>query len=442
MPGEPAAPGNRHGWYAVAVLILVYTLSSVDRSILTLLVKPIKASLNITDTQISLLHGFAFAIFYTLLGVPIGRMADRGHRVRLIAVGVALWSLTTGLAGMARNFTQLFIARVGVGVGEATLGPAAYSLLSDYFKGAILTRVLSLYTSAMYIGIGLASIIGGTLIASVPALELPIVGHLEPWQSVFLLVGFPGLLFALLMLSVREPARTGLARGALAGQSIPIREVVRFLIERRAAYGFLTSGLAAYAMLWSGVSAWMPTFFSRSFGWTSAVVGLRFGLLVLIFGTLGIVSGGALSGWLRRRGRVDANLRLCMLSALLAWPLGMLAPQIESQVLCMAVFALFVFAAAMPWGCAAAAIQEITPNQMRGQVTALYFLAVNMAGIGFGSTVVALITDRVFHNELALRHSLSVVAAIAAPLAIILLAFARRPYMRCRDATSALATSN
>ena len=429
------------GWYAVAVLILIYTLSYIDRTILTLLVKPIRASLNISDTGVSLLGGFAFAIFYTLLGIPVGRLADRGNRVRLIAAGVALWSVMTGLAGLSRSFWQLFIARIGVGVGEAALGPSAYSMLSDYFKGAMLTRVLSLYSASVYIGVGLAAIIGGALIASVPALDLPMLGHLQPWQSVFLCVGFPGLLFALLMLSVREPARTGLARGTAAGQSIPLRDVAQFMWERRGAYGFLIAGLSASALLWNGVSYWMPTFFSRTFGWDAPLVGLRFGLMVLICGTLGITTGGLLGAWLRSRGHADANVRLCMLAALLAWPLGVLAPQIDSQNLCVAVFSLFVFVAAMPWGCAAAAFQEITPNQMRGQVTAVYFLFLNMAGIGLGSTVVALITDRVFHDDMAVRHSLSLVAAIAAPLAVILLWCARKPYVRCRESMAEIVMS-
>ena len=163
-------PSSRYGWYAVAVLILAYTFSYVDRTILTLMVKPIRASLHITDLQISLLHGLAFAIFYTLLGIPIARFADRGNRTRIIMAGIAVWSVMTALCGFARSFGQLFLARIGVGVGEAALSPAAYSMLSDYFRGNALTRALSVYTASIYIGAGLALLIGGALIASVPAM--------------------------------------------------------------------------------------------------------------------------------------------------------------------------------------------------------------------------------------------------------------------------------
>jgi MFS family permease len=190
-------PGAAYGWYVVGVLVLAYTFSYVDRTILTLLVKPIRQILAISDMQASLLHGFASALFYTLLGIPIARIADSGNRVRLRSVGIAVWCLMTAVYGLASSFPQLLLARVGVGVGEAALGPAAYSLLSDYFRGPALTRALSVYTSAVYIGAGLALVIGGALGESVPAMDLAVVGHLEPRQVVFLFVGAPGVLISL-----------------------------------------------------------------------------------------------------------------------------------------------------------------------------------------------------------------------------------------------------
>ena len=428
----PVAAGTRglYGWYVVGVLVIAYTLSYVDRTILTLLVKPIRQSLAISDTQVSLLHGLAFALFYTILGIPIARLADSRNRVLVISAGIAVWSCMTTLCGVARNFGQLFAARVGVGVGEAALGPAAYSLLSDYFTGPALTRALSVYTASIYIGGGLALLIGGAVIAIVPAMYIPGVGRLEPWQVVFLFIGTPGLAVAMLMATVREPPRAGVVANAAAG--LPVREVAGYIRRQGTAYGLLIAGFSAFSLLWNGASAWIPTFFQRTFMWSPAVVGLRYGLIQLVFGILGVVSGGLLGSWLEARGRRDANPIVGIVAAAIILPAGILAPLQSDPTVSLAIFMVFVFSGSMPFGAAASAFQQITPNQMRGQVTAVYFFFLNLAGIGLGPTVVALVTDHVFHDDLAVRYSLVVVAAIAAPLSALLLWLSLRPFRACR----------
>jgi MFS family permease len=183
--------------------------------------------------------------------------------------------------------------------------------------------------------------------------------------------------------------------------------------------------------VWNGSAAWIPSFFIRNFGWSAAQVGYRFGFIVLIFGTVGIITGGLISTWLRHRGKTDSNISVGVLAALLALPTGALAPLSSDPIICLMIYAGFVFACSLPYGCAAAAFQEITPNQMRAQVTAVYFLVLNLAGIGLGSTVVALITERVFGDDAAVKLSLALVALIAAPLAALILWWSRAPYMRC-----------
>lgn len=425
---KDASLTGRAGWYAVSVLILAYTFSYVDRTILTLMVKPIRASLQITDLQISLLHGLAFAVFYTLLGIPIARLADRSNRRNIIVVGIAFWSLMTGLCGIARSFGQLFLARVGVGIGEAALSPSAYSMLSDYFRGNALTRALSVYTAAIYVGAGLALMIGGAVIAAVPAMDLPLVGHMEPWQVVFLCVGFPGVLIALLMLTVREPARTGLLASNSATQGLPFGEVLGYIWARRGAYGFLIAGLSVHSLVWNGAMAWIPTFFIRHFDWTQSQTGLRFGLVLMSFGTIGIVFGGFLSGWLKAAGRRDANPLVVFISALLVLPAGVMAALSNDASTALTLFAVFVFSGSMPYGAAATAFQDITPNQMRAQVTAIYFFALNLCGIGLGPTVVAAFTDKVFRADAAVGSSIAVVIGIAAPVSALLLWLSLKPY--------------
>jgi MFS family permease len=424
-----SAPSAATGWYVVAILVLAYICSYIDRTILTLLVKPIRASLQITDVQFSLLHGLAFAIFYVVMGIPLARLADRGNRKRLITAGVVVWSVATALCGTARSFLKLFLFRVGVGVGESTLGPSAYSIISDYFRGSALARALSVYTSSIYIGAGLAMILGGAVIASVSALDLPLLGHVEPWQVVFLLVGLLGIPVALLMLTVREPQRTGLAKVNNAAE-LSFKATLTFINDRRGAYYALFVGYALFSLVWNGSSAWIPSFFIRHFGWTAADVGYSFGFCMLVFGAVGVISGGLISSWLRARGHVDANVIVGILAAALLLPSGVIAPTLATPTACMTVYALFVFAGSLPFGCAAAAFQELTPNQMRAQVTAIYFLLLNLGGIGIGPTVVAGIGEKLLGSDQAIGTALAIVAAIFAPLSAIILALARAPFRR------------
>lgn len=418
MPNAASAQTNTaYGWYVVFVLILAYTFSYIDRSILTLMVGPIRESLRISDVEISLLHGIAFALFYTFLGIPLGRLVDQRRRTTIIAAGVGLWSVMTALCGLAGNFWQMFLARIGVGVGEAALSPAAYSSLSDWFDGKQLTRALSLYSSAIYVGAGLATMIGGAVIASVPVVTTSLTGPLEPWRVVFILVGLPGLAIALLVLTLREPARRG-----LADDDIPsLRAVIAVIWERRGGYGWLIAGLCFAGMAWNGVGAWLPAHFIRNFGWSPGEVGLRYGSALLLCGTAGVIFGGWLAGMLRDRGYADGNIRVGVISALAAIPFGIAGPLMLDAWTGLLVISGFLFAGTMPWGAAAAALQEMTPNRMRGQVSALYLFFLNLTGIGLGPTIVALFTDEVYGGDASVRFSIATIVAIAMPVAALLL---------------------
>jgi predicted MFS family arabinose efflux permease len=328
----------------------------------------------------------------------------------------------------------MFAARIGVGVGEATLSPAAYSMLSDYFPPHRLTRALSVYQTAIYVGTGLAMIIGGAMIAVVPAIDMPFYGHMEPWQVVFLIVGLPGILVAILMwTTVREPERKGLlARGGNTG-AIPFPEVLKLVVERRRAYGYFIGGVAAKSLAFYGVGAWIPTFFMRTYEWDVATVGLWYGVTSIVFGIVGINSGGSLSVWMRERGDVDANVRVSMIAEAMVIPFGVLAPLMPSGVVSMLLFGGFVFFASFSVGCQAAALQEITPNQMRAQVSALYLFMTNLCGIGLGPTFVAFFTDIVFGGDLSVKYSMSVATAVACPIGVFLFWRSMKPYRACLE---------
>ena len=418
--GDDDYPAGLYGWYVAAVLILIYTISYVDRIMLTLLVGPIRQSLQISDLQLSLLHGFAFAIFYTFLGIPLGRIADRSSRRNLIVGGALVWSGMTALCGVARSFGSMFLARIGVGVGEAALSPAAYSMLSDYFPPAKLPRVLSVYTASIYIGGGIATMTAGTLIAVLPTLDLPWLEGLEPWRLVFIAVGLLGIPSAALMLTVREPGRHNLSK-RYGADGPTLSAVLQHMWDRRAAYGTVALGLSAISMMTNGIKGWVPTFFMRRFGWTVAETGFWFGSGLLVSGTVGVISGGLLASWLRSRGDLGSNLKVAILTAFLMLAFGVVAPLLPDARLSLACYCVAIFSGAMPFGAAAAAVQEITPNQMRGQVAAVYLFAINLAGIGMGPTVVAFFTDIVFGRDDAVGYSLSALVALGVPLALLFL---------------------
>lgn len=426
MTDRDAVLPARTAAYAVLILIFAYTISYVDRTVLTLMVAPIRASLNISDVQLSLLHGLAFALFYTFMGVPIGRLSDRMDRTKIIAVGVALWSVMTVLCGFANSFAWMFAARVGVGIGEAALSPAAYSMMADYYSGKRLVRALSIYQSAIYVGPAIATAAGGLLLSQLSPQD-GVYGHIEPWQQVFIIVGLPGLLVALLVLTIREPPRRGLG----ASEPPPtFRAVLSHMRKNLGAYGLLIAGLCCQSVMWNGTTAWLPTHLIRSYGWEPADVAVYYAPIIAVCGISGTLFGGWLAGWMRERGRTDSNVLICLLAALTALPFGFAAPLMPTATSSLVVFACFLFCGAMPYGGAAAAFQEVTPNRMRGQVSAIYLFFINLAGIGLGGTIVALVTEHVYGGDQFVNRGISTVAAISAAVSVLLLILALRPYRK------------
>ena len=411
--------GPRYAWYLVGVLCVAYTLSFVDRMILALLVEPIKRDLGISDTQVGLLHGFAFAIFYTTLGVPIARLADRTDRRRLIAAGIAFWSVMTALCGLARGFWELFLARIGVGVGEASLSPAAFSMLADAFPADRLGRALGVYSSAIFAGAGIALLVGGGVAAaaaSAAAVHLPLVGAVQPWQLTFIVVGAPGLLVALWVLSLREPPRRGVA---IAARQEPLAAVFGWMRRHARAYGCHFAGFALLALVFNATIAWLPSVFVRVHGWSSGQAAFWIGSLLLVCGTTGIVAGGFAADAWRRRGKPDGSMRVGLTSALGVLPFAAAVPAAASPWMAVALLGPLLFFSAFAFGAAAAGLQWLTPPAMRAQVSALFLFVNNLVGIGAGPVAVALLTDRVFGAPQSVGMSLAIVGTVAAALAAV-----------------------
>lgn len=408
-------------WYVAGILSMAYCFSAIDARVLTLLVIPIKEDLQLTDFQISLLQGFAFALMYSVAAIPIGRLVDTiSRRTRIIVVGVLFWSVMTMGCGLARNFWQLFAARIGVGMGEATLSPTAYSLISDYFEPKRRALAISLYAIGYPIGGGLALIIGGALLQFFTAQgggSLPIVGSLEPWQMVFIAVGLPGVIIASLILTIREPVRRELAKG-YENKVMPLSATFAYLKANWKVYGMLIGAISLIGMLAIGSSLWYPTFLIRTYQMPVAEVGLYYGIVMLICGTIGTVAGGWMSGRLMQKGQSDANIRIVLVTTVLkALPLiaGPLMPNAPLALACMALGTLIGQGAQ---GVMISAIQDVTPNQLRGQVMALTLLCVNLIGLGLGASFIAAITDFGFGDEGAIRYSIAIAGAVLLPIIV------------------------
>ncbi|MCL4776528.1 MAG: MFS transporter [Gammaproteobacteria bacterium] len=435
---EPAGdyPAPAYAWYVVIVLTLGYVVSFLDRQIFALLVQPIREDLGLSDTQVSLVGGLAFALFYTLLGIPIGRLVDRRSRRGLIAIGVTLWCLMTAACGLARSYWTLFVARVGVGVGEATLNPAALSLISDYFPRQRRGQAIGFYNMGVSLGVGIANIVGAwaiSLAAAAPALVLPWYGPLQPWQLVFMFVGLPGLLVALLMLSVREPPRRDKLR--LAGPDGVVREelaladTLRFLGARWSTYATHFVGMSVVTIIGYALFFWVPTMFVRSWGWTIPDSGYAYGLITLVSGPLGVNLGGWLADRLYARGCHDGLMRISLYATALVFvPASVAAPMMPTAAGALVLLIPATLAGAAITAAGVAALMMITPNQLRGQVTALYYFVINALGLTIGPTAVALITDYGFGDPQALRYSMAMVAAGAGILALGFLAANLRLY--------------
>lgn len=415
---EPPYPPAPYAWYVVVVLTLAYVVSFIDRQILALLVDPIRRDLGLSDFQVSLLLGLAFALFYTLLGLPIGRLADRYSRRTLIGAGIGLWCLMTAACGLARNFGQLFLARVGVGVGEATLGPGALSLIADYFPRERRGRAVGFYNMGVAVGVGTANILGGLVIAFVAGsapLVLPVVGELRPWQAVFLWVGLPGLVIALLMFTVREPVRRDRIAG---GEALPLSATLAFLRRHASLYATHFLGMSVVTIIGYGFFFWIPTMFVRTWGWTIPQISLAYGLVTLVGGPVGVLASGWLADRWYRNGRRDSLMRICLLVAVGFVPASVLVPLMPTPELALVLLVPATLGGAAITACGSAALMMVTPNEFRAQTAALYYFVINLLGLTLGPSAVAFATDYVFGDDLALRWSLALVSAAAGGVAL------------------------
>lgn len=402
--GEPGR------WRTLAVLICAYVVAFLDRQILSLLVEPLKRDLGLSDTQVSLLQGFVFAVFLVLAGLPIGRLIDRGDRPSIIAAGMTAWSLLTAACGLATSYGWLLVARVGVGVGEAALTPAAHAMIADSFPQKRLGLALGIFGVGSYVGAGAALILGALILSRLPpqGVLLPGLHHPTPaWRLVFAVIGAPG---ALVALGVARLADTGRRRAAgVWPKTAGLRAYVRSHGLAMALVN-LTAAFAAMATYAAG--AWTPSFLLRTFGWTAPQAGLAFGLVTIVTGVGGVLAGGAPSDLASRRLSPAGRLLVMAAASLAAAPFAALGPLAADAPSSLALIAAMCLFTTMCLGVLPAAQQAIAPSHLRGTVAAVGFMTVNLVGLGLGPTLVALATDRLFHDPAELRASLALLLPV------------------------------
>jgi len=372
-------PSRRYALYALGLLSMINVFNFVDRQVIFILFEPIKRDLGLTDTALGLLGGFGFAILFAAMSIPLGRVADRWSRRRLIALGVAAWSAMTAMSGFARSFTQLFVARMGVGIGEASFGPAALALISDFFPPARRSTAQAVYAAGVPIGAGLGLIVGGAVAARFG------------WRFAFWMLGAPGLALALAAWMLHEPHR-GSAEGLAPPPALPTPGRVREILLGTRAYRLHCLGVSCIVFAVAGFSAWAPSFLQRFHGLPLRQAGGLSGLVFATAGLVGAILGGTLADRMASR-RVDGRMRLVLYGALLSAPLGAGTLYLESHPAFIACFWMFTMVGSMWFSPATSTVHDLVEPAHRGIAMAVYMALNNIFGFALGPLAIGLASD-------------------------------------------------
>ena len=419
MADESGYPSRPYAWTVVAILIATAVLSYTDRQVLSLLVDPIRGELGISDTQVSLLLGTAFAVVYGIAGIPLGFLADRTSRRNLIFAGVVVWSCGTLACGFSHSFGQLFAARIVVGLGEAVLSPAAISLISDYFPPARRGTAVGFFLSGIAMGIGAAILIGGGVLHVVESGVLagtPLAGQ-PAWRLVLLLIGAPGLLWSLAILLIKEPARKTTGDPTDAGEGTAIGagdKATQHPATRRSTPWSRVIPIylvvATASLVDNAVGAWAPTLLIREFTRDPAQIGVQLGFLL----TAGFGGGVLLGGWLAdragSRGGSSYKLGVCLLSGLLILPVSLLINASEFNLVMLSVPLYFALSGIVT-ACGFSAILDVVPNRSRGLAMAISFFLNVALGAGLGPSAVTAASDYVFGAAAGLGPAITLTVA-------------------------------
>ena len=414
-------PEKKHSYSAVAILTLAQVFAFIDRQIPSMLVEPIKQDFNLTDSQIALLGGAAFSIFYAIMALPIGYAVDRYTRTKVLGTGIFLWSLMTALAGLANSFGKLFGARIGVAVGEAVMAPISVSLVSDSFPENKQGKPMGIITAGVYIGIGITLLGGGFLIdylTSIGGITLPLIGYLKPWQATFMIVGIPGLVLAIAAFYLKEPRR--IEEQVDSNHLVDKKNVFLHLKEHRKTLIPMFGGLIFMALIFYSFSFWAPTMMIRTFDISLTEVGFILGMITIISSITGTIIAGSAVDYLRNRNYSDAPVRAAMIAVILALPPIISLSFVQTELgawICIAMYLLFISSFA-PLGLLA--ISGVSTGNVKGQTAAIHAFLMMAFGLSLGPQLTAFFTDFVFVDPNLLINSVSLTGLIVLPISALL----------------------
>ncbi|KXU32989.1 MFS transporter [Sphingobium sp. 22B] len=412
-------PGLGSAWWMVAVLFGLYVLSWVDRLIVSMLVTPIKAHLLLSDVQISMITSTSFAIFYAIFGLPLGWAADRFSRRWIIFGGVVIWGVATTACGFAQSYEALLIGRIFVGIGEAALLPAAYSLIADAFPSHLLTRATSTFQTAGKVGSATAFALGGVAIAFATAhsgIHIPFHGPAQPWQLVMMMVGVPGILLALLLFTFPDPGRRRTPGTAANGEQKGL--IKAFVTQNWKLLALMLVGTSALAMCGYSMTNWVPAYIERHFGWKPVQYGFALSLMNIV-SAVSLVVNGWIVDKLFARGMKDAHLRfygwlILGFLPVIAYMFFATNPYVFLACYCVAQFITVPFMVYV-----SSVMGLIAPATIRSRMLASFLFVFTILGQGAGPAIVAALTQYVFRDEGALGRSLAVVVTVSSILALI-----------------------
>ena len=427
-------PPRRAGYRAVIVMTLAQVFAFIDRQIPAMLVEPIKQDFNLNDSQIALLGGAAFSIFYAIMALPIGYAVDRYKRVNVLGTGIFVWSLMTTLAGLANSFGRLFGARIGVAVGEAVMAPVSVSLVSDYFPQNKQGKPMGIITAGVYIGIGATLIGGGYLIdylTDIGGITIPGIGYFKPWQATFLVVGVPGILISIAAFMLHEPRRLGLVQTPEKdSRSI---NIFSHLIKNRSTLIPMFSGLIFMALIFYSFTFWAPSMMVRTHGLSLTEVGFSLGIITIISSILGTISSGAVVDYLRSKGRTDAPIRTAMFACIFAMPAICLAPLVENVVAAWMLIGIYLFFISSFAPIGLLAVSGVSSNEVKGQMAAVHAFLMMAFGLSLGPQITAFFTDFILQDESKLGLAVSLTGVLVLPIAAVCFWTSLKRYRKAYD---------
>jgi MFS family permease len=424
-------PPRKDAHWSLFVMTIVVMFTVLDRTVMSLLIVPIKEDYGISDSQAALLIGAAFSLPYGIVGLLVARVADKHNRRNIVAYSIAFWSVCTVACGFAQGMISMMIARMGIGAGESGYGPASWSIATDYWPREKVAFATATMAQGAVVGMGLAMFLGGATLALVSGwtpMETPF-GTVRPWQWVFVLVGAPGLLWTLVVFTTKEPPRRGVDISKKA-QNVPVGEVAKWLRDDWRTYTALIGGMCLKGMMLYVPLTWNATLIHREFGWDISKAGMVIGTIYLIVGPIGLYAGAKLSEYWTKLGVKDANLRIILYGSLITTPLYVIAPLMPSPYLVLATNAAASLIGSLVLGPGVAAVQNITPNRMRAQVGSLIQFCNNVVAFALSPLMVALFTDYLFHNDRMLKYSMSLNLGFVGVIVILITWQGLGPYAR------------